>query len=197
MSKGPISVRTKIRHALVVLILALMSAILLSKTVFAQEQIVRSYQSARSSGMGGVKITTGLYEENFFGNPARVTQNPRTMFQLFDLGFETSGASITNAGSLLSSGSDAMQVLGDTAGANNHLRLQTTFPAFYVPNWGKMAYAFALITSTQADLALRRSYRVSPMTIVDIGPAFTLGRLFLEDDALSIGGTAHANYRLS
>lgn len=166
-------------------------------SVFAQEQIIRQYQSTRASGMGGVLITTGLWDENFFGNPARVTDNPHRKFQVVDLTLETTGAAITNAGNLLQSGNDAIGDLGDTAGRNNHLRIQTVFPAFYIPNWGKMSYAFALIQSTQADFALRRSYQMSPMTVLDIGPAITVGRKFLTDDALAVGVTAAGTYRFT
>ena len=48
----------------------------LSPSAHALDQIIRPYQSVRSAGMGGVRITTGLYDENFFNNPARVTANP-------------------------------------------------------------------------------------------------------------------------
>ena len=34
----------------------------------AIERITRPYQSVHSAGMGGVKLTTGFYDENFYGN---------------------------------------------------------------------------------------------------------------------------------
>ena len=55
----------------------------------ALEQIIRPYQSIRSAGMGGVKITTGEYEENFWGNPARVAFNPKWRLTFFDFSAET------------------------------------------------------------------------------------------------------------
>ncbi|HLE01551.1 MAG TPA: hypothetical protein VJB59_14905 [Bdellovibrionota bacterium] len=170
----------------------------LSIEAHALEQIVRPYQSIRSSAMGGVKITTGLYDENFFGNPARVTYNPRFRMTLFDPMIEINSTTIDTLGDLLESG-DTVQKIGSSAGSNNHVRFQTTLPSLYfpVPAEGRTAYAFGLITSTQFDLDLRRTFRIDPQAFTDIGPAFTVGRRFLNDDRLSVGMTAHFTYRVS
>ncbi len=163
---------------------------------FAAEPIIRPYQSVRSSGMGGVRITTGLYDENFFGNPARVTANPTWRITLFDPMVEANSSSITNVSNLVSKGA-TLSNIADTVGTNNHLRLQTTMPAFYLPTTEDRPWALgvALITSSQLDFDLRRSYQVKPQAIIDLGPAVTYGRQFLENKSLSIGTTAHLTYR--
>ena len=164
----------------------------------ALDNIIRPYQSARAAGMGGVRITTGLYDENFFGNPGRVTQNPNWKVQIFDLMAETTNTTLSTV-SDLAGGGDTLTKIGNHAGDNSHGRIQTSFPAVYWPNvgGGRWSYALAILTSTQFDIDLRRSYRVEPQAITDIGPALTVGRKFLDNESLSIGVTGHATYRLA
>ena len=45
-------------------------------------------RASRSDAMGETRITTGLYDENFFNNPARVTANPRFRFTIVDFAAE-------------------------------------------------------------------------------------------------------------
>ena len=165
---------------------------------FGMDQIVRPYWSARSAGMGGVRITTGLYDENFFGNPARVTQNPEWKVDIFDIFAESNSSTLSNVSNLLSGG-DTLAKAAATKGQNNHARVQTAMPSVYWPNMfgGKNSMAFALLTSSQFDLDLHRYYSIEPTTVIDIGPAVTYGRKFLEDDSLSVGITGHATYRLA
>ena len=77
---------------------------LLPTTGLALDNIIRPYQSARSSGMGGVKLTTGLYDENFFGNPARTSANPRFRFTFLDPMFEVNGQALKTASTLAQGG---------------------------------------------------------------------------------------------
>ena len=164
----------------------------------ALDQIIKPYESVRSSGMGGVTLTTGLYDENYFGNPARVTDNPTWRVTILDPMVETN-SNIGNSIKAVNGGNSVYSKLGADAGQNNHFRLQTTMPSVYIPPGtdGKWGFAFGLITSSQVDIDLRRSFSVDPTGIVDIGPALTVGRRLLEDDALSVGTTAHVTYRLS
>lgn len=163
---------------------------------FALEGIVRPYQSIRSAGMGGVRLTAGFYDENFFSNPARVTANPRWKVQLPDLLFESTATTFKTIGTLISSsGENFLGKLAGTAGENNHVRIQTTFPGVYIPK-EKWSFAFAMISSSQADIDLRRSFNIEPTFLTDVGPAFNVGRKLLENDALSVGITAHATYRI-
>lgn len=171
------------------------AALLASGTAHALDQIVRPYQGARSAGMGGVRYTTGLYDENFFANPARATANPRMRITVIDLMSETSSSAISNIGAL-TGGSDFYKDLSSTSGSNNHVRAQYVFPGIYFSaDEGKMGFGIALITSVQVDAALRRSFQIEPMGIADIGPAITVARKFLENDALSVGLTTHFTYR--
>lgn len=165
-------------------------------SALAQDQIIRPYMNVRSLGMGGVHITTGLYDQNFFGNPARVTENPKWKVQVFDITAETTGTTLGNVSKIISDSENALQNLAGSAGSNNHIRLQTAFPSFYIPR-GKMSFAFGILSNTQVDLKLRRSYNMNPMMVMDIGPAFTVGRKFLENDALSVGLTLHGTYRVA
>jgi hypothetical protein len=170
-----------------------------SQNVLAQDEIIRPYTSTRAEGMGGIQYTTGLYDENFFANPARVTANPDWKVTLFDVTAEVSSAVPTTVSALTGGGSSFYKGLGSNAGTNYHARFQTAFPAFYLPpkGDGKWGFAVGLIMSTQADINLRQSFNIDPLVVTDIGPAFTAGRKFFDDNSLSVGATAHLDYRLS
>ena len=132
-----------------------------TSSAFAFDHIIRPYQSVRTSGMGGVFETTGLYDQNFFGNPARVTANPTWRLTLFDPMVETDSRRVSHVNAITSSGNTVQQV-SETAGSDNHLRLQTTMPAWYLPpsDHRRWAMAVALITSTQLDLGLGNNYDI-------------------------------------
>lgn len=171
--------------------------LLLSSSAFAQnDKIFKAYQSVRSSGMGGLRYTTGLYDENFYGNPARVTQNPVWKVQLPDPMIEANGTMLTNVGTLASS--DLLSSLGTNAGKNYHGRFQMTFPALYMPDLGhqkRLSLAFGLLTSIQFDALPANSYQLDTDVYADIGPAVTVGYRLLSEGELSVGLTAHYTYR--
>ncbi len=172
---------------------------LLSATpAFALDQIVRPFYGIRAAGMGGTRISTGLYDEVFYGNPARATENPVARLDLLDLNLETSSDTLSNLSDLTQSGSEMLEALGDTAGRNSHVRVQSVFPAYHRPRsfGGQWAWSFGLIQNTQVDFALRRSYQLDPQVIVDLGPAFTVARRLLNESS-SIGLTTHLAYRMS
>jgi hypothetical protein len=101
--------------------------------------------------------------------------------------------------SAIAGSGDVIKNLGDTSGNNVHGRVQTTMPAVYF-GFGekvKLNMAIGLLTSSQFDFDLRRSFQIDPAAIVDVGPALTAGYRFLENDALSIGMTVHATYRVT
>jgi len=178
--------------------LVLVSAVALAFTqnTFALDQIIRPFTSARSTGMGGVRYTTGLYEENFFANPARVAANPVWRVDIFNQLIEANSSLIQNMGQL-SGGGDEVSNAANTAGSNNHIRIQTILPAFYFPQIfsSRSSFALGLIQSTQADISLRRNLSIDPTAIVDIGPAFTFARRMMKEDRLTVGMTGHVTYR--
>jgi len=169
-----------------------------TRSAFALDQIVRPYQSVRSAAMGGVRMTTGLYDENFFNNPARVTANPESKFTLLQLTPVEVNPAALSEGSQIVGGKDALGVITDNAGKNIHDRFQLVFPAYYLASTEtrRWAMAFAIITSIQMDADVRQSYQMTMGGIADVGPALTIGRKFLKDDALSVGFTGHFTYRM-
>jgi hypothetical protein len=164
----------------------------------ADEQIIRQYESIRDMGMGGLKITTGLYEDNFFGNPARAAANPAWRVTILDPTIEVDSHLVQNITAFTGSG-DKIQNIANTAGDNNHARLETTMPAWYLPpsNHRRWSLNVAVITSSQIDLSVRNNYSISDDAFVDIGPAVTYAYQFLPDRSLSVGATGHLQYRLS
>jgi hypothetical protein len=184
--------KTSIRFALVFLGLALVTS------AFADEQIIRQYESVRDMGMGGLKITTGLYDDNFFGNPARMTADPSWRVTIFDPSIEVDSHLVQNV-TAFTGGGDEIQKVANTAGDNNHARIQTTMPAWYLPpsNHRRWSLNAAIITSSQIDLSVRNNYSISDDAFIDVGPAITYAYQFLADRSLSAGITGHLSYRLS
>src|SRR5687767_6818884 len=122
-----------LKHAAYLAAAGMIAAMSLLDTASANDSIIRPYMSARSLSMGGVRLTTGLYDDNFFGNPARVTANPKWKVELFNFLAETSSSTLGTVSDLTGSG-DMLEKIADTSGDNNHGRIQTSFPGFYFPN---------------------------------------------------------------
>lgn len=162
------------------------------------DNIIRPYQSVRASAMGGVRYSTGIFDENFFGNPARIVDNPHWRLDIVNIMVELNSGSITNVGKLTQAG-DKIDNLASTAGTNNHVRIQTVIPAFYTPRFfsERNALAIGLIHSTQADIGLRKNMSIEPNVFSDIGPAVSFARRFLKDDRLSVGINARYTYRIA
>jgi len=164
----------------------------------ALENIVRPYQSARAAGMGGIIYTTGIYEENFFANPARAAFNPKWRVDIVSQLFEANTGLIENIDKISGSG-NTIENIAATQGKNNHLRVQTILPALYFPHIfsSRSSIAIGLMQSTQVDAILRRNLTVDPVMIADVGPAVTYARRFFKDERLALGVTAHWTYRVS
>lgn len=162
------------------------------------DNIIRPYQSVRSSAMGGVRYSTGIFDENFFANPARIVDNPHWRLDVVNVMVELNSGSISNVNKLTQAG-DKIDNLASTAGTNNHVRIQTVIPAFYTPRLfsEKNALAIGLIHSTQADIGLRKNMSIEPNVFSDIGPAVSFARRFLKDDRLAVGITGRYTYRIA
>ena len=159
---------------------------------FALDAIVRPYQSVRSVGMGGVRMSTGLYEENFFNNPARVNANPYSKFTLISaMPLDISKSTVQDLKNLKNK--NYLNVLENAKINNIYYRFQIALPSYYLASNEEREWAMALgfIASFQLDAALRKSYNLNVDSILDIGPALTYGRKFLKDDNLALGITAH------
>ncbi len=178
--------------------LSIAAALAPSAQARSLDNIIRPFQSARSAGMGGVRYSTGIYEENFFGNPARNSDNKRWRIDIVNLFVETNTGAISNVGDLTGSG-DTLENLANTAGKNNHVRIQTVIPAYYSPRFlsEHNSFAVGLIHSTQMDLDLRRNLSAEPNVFSDIGPAATFSRKFLKEKRLAVGITARYAYRVA
>ena len=171
---------------------------LLSISGYAQDEITRPYLSVRSVGMGGVRMTTGLFDENFFYNPARVTANPRSRLTLLQVTPEISQTTLNNIQSITGNGDQVSNVF-NTTGKYTHTRFQIVLPAWYLAaiDGRKLGIAVGLIASSQINFGVNNQYSAQGLGIVDVGPALTIGRKFLENEALSVGFTTHLSYRIS
>jgi hypothetical protein len=172
---------------------------LIPNSSFALDQIIRPFQSVRSMGMGGTRITTGIYEDNFYNNPARVTANPQSKFTLFDITPIDINSNMMSVIGKITGGRDALTTISNSTGENLHERFELVLPAYYMTpsEERRLALSFGLLTSVQTDVDLRDNYSMNLGAVVDFGPALTMGYQFLEERNLSIGVTAHFNYRVS
>lgn len=163
----------------------------------ALDQIIRPFQSIRSMGMGGLVTTTGIWEENFYGNPARVTANYKFRIQLPDPSVVSTLGTLNQINNVLSNLNNLLATIGNTAGTHLHARVQMAFPGVYFRIGQRAHMAVALLTSVQLDADVRNSYQIVPQTINDIGLAATFGYRLLAQGELSVGATVRGAYRLS
>ena len=163
---------------------------------FAYENIILPFQTLRGAAMGNVRYTTGLYEENFFSNPARTADNPTWRLDLMNVSLELNSNVISNISEFSGSG-DKLAAAADATGDNQHMRIQTLFPAIYLPRIfsSKNSFAFGIFTSTQADVGLRRNFALNPTSYIDAGVAFSLARRF--NERLNAGITLRAMQRIA
>jgi hypothetical protein len=166
---------------------------------WALNEIIRPYQSVRSFGQGGTRITTARYEDVFFSNPARVTANPRSRFTILDITPLDVNSTLTQEMKNFSGASKPLKQVAKIDGKNLHARIQWVLPAYYraVNEEQRMAWAIGFLGSLQSNIDLRRNYSFSLDTFLDFGPAITLGYEFLEKRNLSVGLTTHLSYRFS
>lgn len=169
---------------------------LLSNHAFAFNPIIRTYQSVRASGMGNVRYTTGLYDENFYSNPARSTENPENKIHLPKFTIEAGTGALGSLNNLLGSNS-GFSSFADSVGKPLSARIQMILPAFYkhsfiTPDW---SMSTGLLLNAQMVGQVSQSGEVFPTTIIGGGPAFTLARRLLPEDRLSIGITTHLEFR--
>ncbi len=166
----------------------------MSSTALAFDGIVRPYQSVRYAAMGSVRMTTGLYDENFFNNPARATANPNdrvTLFQLMPL--EGNGRLFRNRRSI----TNELAMVDTIYRGNIHYRNQLIMPAFYWNDVGDhhLYIATGLISSLQLDCRMLGNLNTDVNGLIDIGPSVTVAKKYL-DDQLSLGVTAHLAMRV-
>lgn len=175
-----------------------LTSALLSANSYSLENIIRPYQSARAAGMGGIIYTTGIYEENFFANPARAAFNAKWRLDIVSQVVEVNSGLLDNIDKVSGSG-NTIENIAATQGTNNHLRVQTVLPALYFPRIfsSRSSLAIGLMQSTQVDAILRRNMSVDPVMIADVGPTLTYARRFFKDERLSLGVNAHWTYRVS
>lgn len=169
----------------------------LSSNALAYAPILHEFLGVRSEGMGGVRYTTGLYEENFFANPARATDNPENMFQLPKITLEAGSNTIGAINTVSKAGSNGLASLSDQIGKPLSAQFQLVFPAFYSREFlnDKWSFAIGVIASGQTLPEISQSGALDPTTLISVGPAITLARRLLPEDRLSIGFTAHTQFR--
>jgi hypothetical protein len=163
---------------------------------FAISPIIRTHQSVRTTGMGNVRYTTGIYEENFYANPARITENSKKLLQIPKFTFEAGSGTLASFKDLLGS-SRGLSAFSDSVGKPISARFQLVIPAlhqhsFITTDWSMSA---GLLMNAQMVGQVSQSGEVSPTTIIGGGPAFTIARRLLPEDRLSIGLTTHLEFR--
>jgi hypothetical protein len=179
--------------------LAFFSAILatLSSPALAISPIVRSYQSVRAAGMGNVRYTTGLYEENFYANPGRTSENPNKKFQLPKFTIEAGSGALSSVKDLVNSKGGGLSAVSNSVGKPISARFQLGFPAYFTDSFISREWSMGVgvLMSAQMVGNVSQSGSITPSTVIGGGPAITIARRFLEEERLSVGVTTHAEFR--
>ena len=167
---------------------ATLASFLLSQSALAYAPITQDFRSTRTAGMGGVRYTTGEYEENFFANPARSADNPGFQLQLMKLTVETSSGTISSIGNLLKSHSGLSGFSG-IVGQPQYARFQLIPIAVHFKNFidDKWSMGAGLFLSAQTNPSLSQSGQIDPATAVAAGPVLNVSRRLLEEDRLVVG----------
>jgi hypothetical protein len=173
-------------------------ALLLGTEALAYRPIIRDFNSVRTAGMGNVRYTVGQFEENFFANPARSTENPENLLQLPQLSFETSSGTLNSIKDLIDSG-DGLAAFQNSMGKPLSVRTQMVFPAYFSREFfdEKMSFGIGAFFSAQMIPIVSQSGQIQPTTAITAGPVINLARRFLEEDRLSIGINVRTQVRAS
>ena len=158
--------------------------------------IIRDYESVRTEGMGGVRYSTGFYEDNFYANPARTTENPESMFQLPKFTIEAGSGTLSSLSSLLGKSSGVSAVSGNI-GKPLSAKFQFLFPAYYKREFLAPFWSFGVGMQTSAQLVSEVSQTgiITPTTVIGAGPVITIARRLLPEDRLSVGLNTHVEGR--
>jgi len=177
-----------------------LSLLFIASSAHAYSPIIRSYHSVRAAGMGDVRYTTGLFDENFFGNPARLARNPNDLFQLPTISVEAGSSTLNTVSSLTKNGGgDGLSKFADAVGEPISASVQMVFPAYYNKEFLASFWSFALGMEVRAQTVAEvgESALIDPTTIVNAGPVVSIARKLLPNNALTVGVNAHGEMRAS
>jgi hypothetical protein len=177
-------------------LLFLFSALLVAMPAHAYHPILRDFHSVRTAGMGDIRYTVGLFEENFFANPARSADNPENLLQIMKVSMESSSATLSTLGKLLKSGNE-LNTFADSLGDPLSARLQIVPIAFHSKNFitDKWAMGVGLFFSAQTLPVVSNSGSVDVNTAITAGPVINASRRLLEEDRLVVGANLHTQIR--
>ncbi len=164
---------------------------------FAYAPIIRDFHSVRAAGMGDVRYTTGEFEENFYANPARITDNPDSRFQLPQLSFEAGSTALSTLSTLTSSGNKGLSGFKGVVGEPLSARFQMVFPGYYSRNFitEDWSLGIGMLLSAQTVAEVGQSGSIDPLVLMNVGPSITVARRLLDENRLTVGVTARTEFR--
>jgi hypothetical protein len=178
--------------------------VLISTKAFALDEIIRHYRSPRVVGMGGVRTTTGIYEDSLFGgNPALLAMPEDWKLQILGINLEANSNFINTASKFSTissaSGADTFTKIADAGlvGRNLHERFGVNM-GFYTPTFfsDKTAFGFGILANQQLNAMLRTNTDMSVQGYLDVGPGIGVAKRFL-NNSLYVGASIRAIYRLA
>ncbi len=184
-------------------IILLFCLILTSQNLYAVQEIIKTYRGVRSLGMGGTFVTTGLYDDALFGNPATQLEDPTWKVSLLNVTAEINSNLVKDLQKFQevtkAQGSEVFTKAtdGGLIGRNEHVRV-SMLPSFYAPRLfgDNVGFAFGLLANLQANIMIRSDASAIAQAYADAGPAFGFAMKFL-DDTLTVGINTRVLYRLA
>ncbi len=164
-------------------------------TAYASSPILRPYQSARAAGMGNIRYTTGLYEENFFANPARAAANPAWKVQIPKILLETGTNTLDSISTL--SNAKGLSAISDNVGKPISAKMQMIIPAYYASSFidDSIAFGLGLHLNFQTVILASNTGDIDPTTVLTAGPSMTIAKRLLSDEELVIGLNVHTFFK--
>ncbi len=177
--------------------LLLFSLLLLSPTAYGYNAIVRGFESIRAEGMGDVRYTTGLFEENLYGNPARSTENGENEFQFLNTTVEVGSNTFSAASAISKSNENNLSGFAGQVGKPVSAHVQLIPAAFYKNHFwtDKWSFGVDMMVGAQALFEISNAGFIDPMALITAGPTVNLARRLLPEDRLSIGTNLHTEFR--
>jgi hypothetical protein len=167
----------------------------LSSPVFFMEA---GYQSVRSLAMGSTQTSIGIFDDNLYGNPARIASNPfsrLTLLELTPIELNSNTLSFLQNARSQTSSSNSQNYYESFIGKPVHARIALVIPALYITpsdirDW---ALSVALTTQTTATALFGLNYALSAQAMANATAHATFAYRFGRQNPIKVGITSRTS----